>query len=61
MPIIDLQMRIRELGRIRIGDTQPTSSGKSRRPSKLSKFRITSASRPLRQARSRRPSPAPAR
>lgn len=46
MPIIDLQMRIRELGRIRIGDTQPTKSGKTR-PSKLSKFRITSASRPL--------------
>lgn len=46
MPILDLQMRIRELGRIRIGDTQSTQNGRSR-PSKLSKFRITSASRPL--------------
>lgn len=46
MPIRDLQMRIRELGRIRIGDTQPTQSGRTR-PSKLTKFRITSASKPL--------------
>lgn len=46
MPILDLQRRARELGRIRIGQVQPTSSGKTR-PAKLDRFRITSASRPL--------------
>ncbi|MFC5183602.1 recombination directionality factor [Actinomadura harenae] len=46
MPIIDLQKRFRELGRIRIGDVQPTSSGKTR-PAKLDKLRITSHSRDL--------------
>lgn len=46
MPILDLQMRIRELGRIRIGETRTSQNGKTF-PSKLGKFRITSASRPL--------------
>lgn len=46
MPIIDLQRRARELGRIRIGEVVPTSSGKTR-PAKLDRFRITSASRHL--------------
>lgn len=46
MPIIDLQRRARELGRIRIGQVQPTSNGRTR-PAKLDRFRITSASRPL--------------
>jgi hypothetical protein len=46
MPILDLQQRIRELGRIRIGETKPTSSGKTR-PAKLDRFRLTSPSREL--------------
>jgi len=46
VPILDIQQRSRELGRIRIGQTQPTKSGKSR-PAKLDRFRLTSASRPL--------------
>lgn len=46
MPIIDLQRRARELGRIRIGQVQPTSNGRTR-PAKLDRFRITSASRHL--------------
>src|SRR5690348_14708167 len=46
MPILDLQRRLRELGRIRIGQQVPTSSGKTR-PEKLDRFRITSASQPL--------------
>ncbi|MFG2225346.1 hypothetical protein [Streptomyces sp. NPDC048644] len=46
MPILDLQQRTRELGRIRIGVTAPAKSGKSR-PAKLDRFRFTSASRPL--------------
>ncbi|WP_019547621.1 MULTISPECIES: hypothetical protein [Streptomycetaceae] len=46
MPILDLQQRTRELGRIRIGVTAPTQSGKTR-PAKLDRFRFTSASRPL--------------
>lgn len=40
--IIDLQRRIQEAGRIRIGRQVATSSGKSR-PSKLDTFRLTSA------------------
>ena len=38
--IIDLQRRIAEIGRIRIGQQVP--SGKGTRPTKLSTFRITS-------------------
>jgi len=44
MPIVDLQRRIREIGRIRIGDTVPATSksGKAiRRPVKLTTFRLT--------------------
>jgi hypothetical protein len=39
--ILDLQRRLREIGRIRIGQKVPTSNGKSR-PSKLTNFRLTS-------------------
>lgn len=46
MPIIDLQRRARELGRIRMGQVVTTASGK-RAPSKLDKFRITSPSQAL--------------
>ncbi|MEW2351485.1 hypothetical protein AB0904_27930 [Streptomyces sp. NPDC006684] len=46
MPILDLQQRIRELGRIRIGQKVATSSGKTR-PAKLNRFRLTSPSREL--------------
>lgn len=46
MPIKDLQMRARELGRIRMGAQVATQSGKTR-PAKLEKFRLTASSRPL--------------
>lgn len=46
MPILDLQARLRELGRIRIGQKVPTSNGKSR-PAKLDRFRLTSPSKEL--------------
>jgi len=46
VPILDIQQRTRELGRIRIGQVQPTKSGKTR-PAKLDRFRLTSASCPL--------------
>ncbi|WKN47120.1 hypothetical protein [Nocardioides sp. Arc9.136] len=46
MPILDIQKRARELGRIRIGQVVPTSNGKTR-PEKLDRFRLTSHSRPL--------------
>ncbi|MEU5974372.1 hypothetical protein [Streptomyces sp. NPDC047315] len=46
MPILDLQQRIRELGRIRIGQKVPASNG-GIRPAKLNRFRLTSPSRPL--------------
>lgn len=52
MPILDLQMRMRQLGEIRIGHVVPT--GKTRRdgkpgtrPAKLDKFRFTSPSREI--------------
>uniref|UniRef100_UPI00366DAF6E recombination directionality factor n=1 Tax=Paenibacillus chitinolyticus TaxID=79263 RepID=UPI00366DAF6E len=52
MPILDLQMRMRQLGEIRIGHVVPT--GKPRRdgtpgtrPAKLDKFRFTSPSREI--------------
>lgn len=53
MPIIDLQKRMRQLGEIRIGHTVETGSVSQntgrpiRRPAKLDRFRLTSASRPL--------------
>lgn len=46
MPIIDLQVRFRELGRIRIGQQVAGGNGK-RRPDKLEHFRLTSPSQPL--------------
>ncbi|MFE1849923.1 hypothetical protein [Streptomyces sp. NPDC059489] len=52
MPILDLQMRMRQLGEIRIGHVVPTGNtrkdGKpATRPAKLDKFRFTSASRDI--------------
>lgn len=44
MPILQLQARMYERGRIRIGQKVATSSGKSR-PEKLDRFRFTSAAR----------------
>ena len=41
MPIINIQRRHAELGRIRLGEKVSTNNGKSR-PAKLSKFRFTS-------------------
>lgn len=46
MPILDLQQRIRELGRIRIGQKVATAKGGTR-PSKLDRFRLTSPSKEL--------------
>lgn len=46
MPILTLQQRIRELGRIRIGQKVATASGGTR-PAKLNRFRLTSPSREL--------------
>lgn len=46
MPILDLQMRMRQLGEIRLGHVVPTSGGKTR-PAKLDKFRFTSPSREI--------------
>lgn len=46
MPILDIQVRARELGRIRLGQVVATSNGKTR-PSKLESFRFTSHSREL--------------
>lgn len=46
MPIITLQRRSRELGRIRTGQVVKTSTGKTR-PAKLDRFRLTSPSRAL--------------
>ena len=41
MRIIDLQRRLREVGRIRIGEQVPSSNGRTR-PKKLHNFRLTS-------------------
>jgi Recombination directionality factor-like len=41
MPILDLQRRLREAGRIRIGHQVATANGKTR-PAKLNAFRLTS-------------------
>lgn len=46
MPILTLQRRVRELGRIRIGQVVQGANGKSR-PEKLDRFRLTSASKEL--------------
>lgn len=44
MRILDLQRRLREVGRIRIGEQVPTGNGRSR-PKKLEVFRLTSRDR----------------
>lgn len=44
MTLLDIQRRIREAGRIRIGQQVPTSNGKTR-PAKLDTFRLTSPDR----------------
>src|SRR5688572_27059153 len=44
MSILELQQRLMEAGRIRIGVQVPTSNGK-RRPEKLKTFRLTSRDR----------------
>jgi hypothetical protein len=44
MPLLDLQRRLAEIGRIRIGASEATSNGRSR-PKKLETFRITSRDR----------------
>jgi Recombination directionality factor-like len=50
VPIRDLQMSIRELGRIRMGDQVPTGNSGRKRPRKLEKFRLTSPQRNLIEA-----------
>ena len=50
MPIIDLQTRSRELGRIRLGVKEiftKRNGEQGTRPTKLDRFRLTSASQPL--------------
>jgi len=50
MPILELQKRARELGRIRIGQQVEGTNKKGEtytRPAKLNTFRLTSASKPL--------------
>lgn len=50
MPILDIQKRARELGRIRIGQVVATTKRDGTtgtRPEKLDRFRLTSASKPL--------------
>lgn len=50
MPILDLQKRARELGRIRLGVREvftKRDGSTGTRPAKLDRFRFTSASRPL--------------
>lgn len=49
MPLIETQMRFRELGRIRIGQQVASGNGRSR-PEKLEHFRFTSPSQPLIEA-----------
>ena len=51
MPILSIrdQQQVREIGRIRMGDKKPTSSGGSR-PNKLDKFRITTQDKVLAEA-----------
>lgn len=49
MRIVDIQRRLREVGRIRIGEQVPTQSGGTR-PVKLSTFRLTSRDRQVIEA-----------
>lgn len=46
MPIVDMQIRMRELGRIRTGNQVAVGDGR-KRPAKLETFRLTSASESL--------------
>lgn len=50
MPIKDIQIRMRELGRIRMGRKQASKSGKGTFPTKLSTWRLTSQSKELLEA-----------
>lgn len=45
MPILDMQLRMRELGRIRTGEQ--VAAGRGKRPAKLEHFRLTTASKEL--------------
>ncbi len=47
MALLDLQRRMRELGRIRTGVQVESKSGRGKRPEKLETFRLTSPSREL--------------
>ena len=47
MPLLDLQRRMRELGRIRTGLQVPTKTSGKSRPEKLETFRLTSPARDL--------------
>lgn len=49
MPIVDLQQKAREIGRLRIGAQVKTANGKTR-PSKLDSFRFTTPSRQVADA-----------
>lgn len=49
MPLLDIQRRMRELGRIRTGQQVASGNGR-KRPAKLEHFRLTSPSRPLIEA-----------
>lgn len=50
MPLIDVQRRMRELGRIRTGEQVAVGTSGKRRPAKLETFRLTSASKTLIEA-----------
>jgi hypothetical protein len=50
MPLLDVQKRMRELGRIRLGEKRPAKSGKGSFPAKLTTFRLTSPSRTILEA-----------
>lgn len=45
MPILDMQLRMRELGRIRTGEQ--VAAGRGKRPAKLEHFRLTTSSKEL--------------
>jgi hypothetical protein len=49
MPIVDIQIRMRELGRIRTGNQVAAGNGR-KRPAKLETFRLTSGSKDLMDA-----------
>lgn len=49
-PMLDIQRRMVEIGRIRTGEQVAVGNSGKRRPAKLTTFRITSASRPMVEA-----------